>query len=266
VKEDELVAAGKKIGADKLLLMLQNKIPCDDPDLQPSPRHNWPYKKMSLFVLSHAGQLLRPEDSDALLECERWHRDFEKHGISDPTITSWWAVAAAHLKPQNAPRILHAALDYFQRSDEADESARLCIALWELGGESEAGFLEQWFYNDNQLLGAYPESRVDFIRAMGADPNGKPMIARLIANSKLDYLDWESLEQFVRVINGWSETPIMTDDQLDEARHHSEAGRGHPRGAAELRAVLNKWYQHWCASMPKSRDANVSSFILKNYF
>ena len=61
---------------------------------------------MSLFVLQHATALLRSADAPALLEQERWERDYQKHGITDPMISPWWAIAAAQFDDRAAPSIL----------------------------------------------------------------------------------------------------------------------------------------------------------------
>jgi hypothetical protein len=259
--EEELIEACKKVGADKVLLMLQNKIPSDDPDLQPRTNNNWPYQRMALFVLRHAEQLFRPDDSDTLLACERWQRDYQKHGIFDPTITPWWAVAAARLKPGSASQILHAAMDRFQGEYDSDERSTLCIAMWQLAGRSELGFIVDWFYNDLPERGSFPNCRGSFIDAMGKAPNGREIISRLIQDTRLDDIDWQSLERLVRVVNGWSETPIVPEEELQKAWHplgqghfywsQSEADQKYPKETSELRMHLSEWRERLRMSIPK---------------
>ncbi len=262
--EADLILACRRLGPGKLLLMLQNRIPSDDPDLQPRASNNWSYKRMSLFVLAHAEQLLRPDDSDALLACERWHRDYQKHGITDPTISPMWAVAAARLKPKNASAILHAAMDRFQGKHDSQARATLCAAMWHLVGRSEMEFIADWFYKEVPERGAVPHCRGAFIEAMGKDPGGSSMIARLIADSRLEDLDWQSLEWLVRVVNGWTETPVVSEEELRKAWHpfgrahyewsQAEAERKHPAETAQLRAVLSEWRKRLRASLPALPD------------
>lgn len=259
--EEELIEAGKKLGAKKLLLMLQNKIPSDDPDLQPRARNNWPYQRMSLFILRHADQLLRSRDSDSLLACERWQRNYQQHGIGDPTITPWWAIAAARLKPENASAILHAAMRRFQGQSDSDERSALCVAMWQLTGRSNMDFLVDWFYEDAPERGAFPHSRGAFIEAMGKDANGREILSRLLQDPRLAALDWQSLERLVRVINAWIETPLVTEEEIRNVRHpfgqghyhwsQLEAELAYPKETAELRKHLARWRERLRLSIPK---------------
>lgn len=111
VSEDELVKGCKEMGADELMLFLQHKPSVQDPDLQPRKRASWIDKPSVQFVLKHSPELLRSSDSEKLLECEKWERNYQQNGISDPNITSLWPIAAASLKPDQASKILHAALE-----------------------------------------------------------------------------------------------------------------------------------------------------------
>ena len=266
--EKELVGACKKVGPKKLLLMLQNKIPSDDPDLQPRTNNNWPYRRMSLFVLRYADQLLRQSDSDTLLACERWQRDYQKHGITDPTITAWWAVAAARLKPNRASRILHAAMARFQGEHDSGERSTLCVAMWQLTGKSNTAFILDWFYEDAPR-GSFPNSRGSFIEAMGKDSNGKEIISQLIQDKRLAHIDWQSLERLVRVVNEWVDPPIATDEEIQKVRHplgqrhyyrsRAEARQKYPKETKELQSHLSKWRKRLRMSIPKLLDGDIES-------
>lgn len=98
VTEQELVLACQRVGPDKLIQLLQNKNPSNDPDLNPRFNNNWHFTCMMDFVLTHAVQLLRREDSEKLLECEAYQRDYYKNGLGDPNLTPMWKIAAAQLK------------------------------------------------------------------------------------------------------------------------------------------------------------------------
>ena len=263
VTEGELVQGCKKLGPERLLLMLQRKIPSQDPDLQPRDNNNWPYKRMTLFVLRHARELLRSEDSEKLLACERWERDYQKHRITDPTITPWWAVAAAYLRTEDAGKILLRAYRRFQGEFDSEERSEIMIALWQLKGESQARFITDWFYNEKPERGAFPNCRSHFVKAMSqADkPSSKRIIARIIRDSRFDTIDWQSLETLVRLVNGWLDTPIVSEEELDEARHplgqghfHWEqvgAARDHPKETKELRRTLGQWRKQLLESVPR---------------
>ena len=267
--EEELIEACKTIGPDKLLLMLQNKIPSDDPDLQPRTSNNWPYKRMQLFVLRHANKLLRREDSDALLEYERWHMDYQKHGISDPMISAWWAVAAANLEPANARSILHAAMDLFQGKHDADERSTLIISMWQLGGKSELKFITNWFFKESPERGSFPNCRGSFIMAMGKEANGRNVVAHILKDKRLGDIDWQSLERLVRVVNAWTTTPIVTEDEFRKAWHplgqghyHWEKGKAkkdYPKETEELQRHLSDWRKRLRMSIPELLEGDKKS-------
>ncbi len=244
VKEEELIEACRKIGPDKLLLVLQNKIPSDDPDLQPRANNNGAYAKMSHFILRHAERLFRPGDSDSILACERWERDYQKHGISDPFISPWHAVAAAHLNSKNASAILHAAMDRFQGEYASAERSTLSVAMWQLAGRSETGFITDWFYKESLKHESYPNCRSAFIEAMREDPKGREIIAHIIQDARLDDIDWQSFERLVQVVNRWIKTPILTDEELRNVEQKK------PRDPRDLRAYLSEWCKHLRIAMP----------------
>jgi hypothetical protein len=251
VAEEELVEACKTVGPDKLLLMLQRKIPSDDPDLQPRSNNNWLYRRMQLFVLGHARQLLRPNDSKALLTCERWERDYQKHGIGDPTITPWWAVASAHLEPKNASPILHAAFERFQGEFDSEEQAIICVALWHLCGKPEINFIKDWFFWSSPERGSFPNSRGQFIEAMRNDSNGEEIIVEIVRDKRLDELDWQSLRRLLTMVNSWTATPIIGEDELREVSHplgeghyhweKEKALRDYPKETEVLETILADW-------------------------
>lgn len=261
VTEAELLEACQSLGPDKLLEMLQNKIPTDDPDLQPRKRNNSSYQQMQGFVLRHAQQLLRKEDSNALLACERWQRDYLRHGISDPLLTPWWAIAAAQLNPDQASEILHAAYDRFQGQYDAGNQAQLCIALWQLGGQKEWDFILNWFYEVKPGRGMTLHARVRLIQAMQDDSHGREMIAKIIQDQRLDNLDWQSLRQLVQTVNSWTASPVVTEEDLQAARHpvgsahyHWEkerARKDYPAETKALEANLQDWRNKLQAISPQ---------------
>ncbi|PQO41947.1 HEAT repeat domain-containing protein [Blastopirellula marina] len=261
VNEVELLEACQSLGADKLLQMLQHKIPTDDPDLQPRKRDNSYYKRMQMFVLRHAQQLLRKKDSAALLACERWQRDYLRHGISNPLLTPWWAIAAAQLNPGQAAEILHAAYDRFQGEYDAGNQAQLCIALWQLGGQKELDFIRDWFYEVEPERGMSIHSRIRLIQAMQDDPHGREMIAKIIQDQRLDDLDWQSLRQLIQTVNAWTASPVVTEEDLQAARHplgishyHWEkerARKDYPAETKALEANLQDWRNKLHAIAPQ---------------
>ncbi len=268
VTEEELTQACMTLGRDKLLLMLQRKIPSDDPDLQSRTSWSWPSKRMKIFVLSQAKQLLYRGDGYTLLECEQWERDFQKHGISDPTITPWWAIAAASLEPEKASQTLRAAMNRFHRKLDSRERATLCIAMWQLCGKAEMKFIVDWFFNEQPEHGSFPTSRGQFIEAMRGQTNGREIIAEIIKDNRLNDLDWQSLKYLVRAVNSWIKTPIVSEEEihhkvwhpLGEGHYHWEkdnAKMTYPKETEELEKHLRDWQTRLQKSVHELLNENI---------
>lgn len=261
VSEQALVEACIAVGSDKLLLMLQKKIPSDDPDLKQRRMNNGVYRGMQMFVLQHAKEVLRPSDSDALLACERWERDYAKHGFSDPTITPWWAIAAARLNRDKAAEIMIPAVARFQGQFDTINRAILHVAIWQLLGKSQEQRIVDWFYTDSPEMGSFPNCRGWFIEAMRKEADGRQIIAPILKDKRLDSLDWQSLERLVRAVNGWIETPIVTDEQISKVSHPWGKGHYHwqkkkaqkmyPNESIELEKHLADWCNRLRMSVPQ---------------
>lgn len=251
--EEELVVACSGIGPERLLAMLHGRIPSDDPDLQERSNNNFRYKQMTYFILLHAAELLRPEDSEVLLACERRHLDYVRQHITDPTISGWWSVAAARLRPQDASRILYAAINRFRAVDicYADETALVVTAIWQLIGTTEEDYVIGWFYRTAANPRTQDAVRILLAELTGPAPDHLALVARLVQDSRLDHLNWGPLERLVRLVNGWTPSPIVSEDDLRKAWHplgehgvardQASARREHPREYAELQGHLDSW-------------------------
>jgi hypothetical protein len=263
--EEELVEACKQLGPDNLVKMLQRRIPSDDPDVQPRASNNGPHARMVRFVLHHAPSLLRPEDAEALVACERWERDYQKHDIVDPTILPDWAIAAAQLQPEKARPILKDAWDRFQGkySFDADHRAALALAWWQRAAGEDPSFVVKWFYEETPQRGQFPHCRAWLLQQIGKrqEPQDRKLIAALIWDKGFDTLDWQSLTEVVRVVNGWGGRPVVAADELRDAWHPSGMGHFHwqqdqarkdyPRETEQLLDQLRRWREALRARVPR---------------
>ena len=242
VTDSELVDMCKALGPDKLMLMLQGKIPSDDPDLQSAPGVEGT-NGMARFVLSHAETLLRPADGDAVLTLQR--RD-----------TELWAVAAAHLKPEKASQILHDALPQFNLGIQATERACLCVALWQIVGEPETKFIVDWLYTEPAPTNA-SNPREDFVEAMRNDPKGKDIVGQIIMDPRFDTIDLGTLRVLVHTVNQWffaSERELYDLDRLNPMG--AEAEQKYPEQAAKLRQQMSDWRERLRKAVPKFQENN----------
>ncbi len=272
--ESELVDAAREIGADRMLLLLQRKIPSDDPDLQPSPGNNWRYRQMCTFVLKHAPQLLREDQVPALLLCDQWERESPQHGVTDPLLSPWWLIAASELEPvQSKPR-LDAAFDRFGTDTD------LAVALWRFFGTNETSRLVNWFYCHTSRDGSADHARTEFLCAVSKARARSPeevnlasakgpvdmsdfcsvpetrtadqehLLTAIVRDSRLSDLTYDSLEMLVQIAHAWSHAPgldckaILRKNLDGDARYSGSTQPTDPRAvtaAAEARQLMNEW-------------------------
>ena len=257
VSGQELVGAAKKLGAERLVGMLQRRIASSDPDLQPRPDNNYFYERMTRWVLQRAGSLLRKSDAEALLECETRER---QAGFSDPNITAWWVIAASELRPERAATLLPEALNRFQADWQADDRAQLAAAIWRLPVSQKIRFLQNWFYRESPQRGRSLQSRAMFLRLAGGGPVSqlRRFLATILADERLESLDWQTLEELARTVNAVAGKPVVPQPELEKARHplglahfhwdRETAAAAYPKETAELLRVLGDWRNRMRAS------------------
>jgi RNA polymerase sigma factor (sigma-70 family) len=241
----ELLAAGKRLGPDRLMDLIQGKAISDDPDMAPGPdRQHRPTHGRDVvirWVLQHAGALLRPADAPALLEAEKML----------PERTPWCVLAAAELQPAHAGAWLHAAFARFAGkpvyTHRAWQRAELAAGLWRIVGASETGYLADWFFGEQVAKNPHSTQTgrfLDQIKGVRA-PADRTLVARLITDPRLDKLDYQSLESLIRLVNGWSKQPVVSDD---ERRAVWERGGWGPETPRDF-AVMAKWRANLRASV-----------------
>jgi len=215
---EEMLEAGRLIGPENLMRMLQGENPSGDPALQPRDRaysvgmHTSPIA-MNRFVLSRAAELLRPEDSAVLLKI------FKKNP-AEP----WPAVGAAQLQPQNASRILHDAWKA-KRSDKErwNEYAEHLVQrilfreLWRQVGISERAFLVDMFYRCPEAKHPFSTSheprRSTFLHGLSDDADAKELIAGIVVDPRFLKIDPESLSSILLMVWRWNGTRVTSDDE-----------------------------------------------------
>lgn len=197
ITERELVEQCAALGNEKLLLLLEGKIPSDDPDLQ-WRRDDYPYARSRLFVLRHATTLLKPTDSPRLKACEPLQA------------TPWWAIARAELNPHDASAILREALPRYQERHLEFVRADIPATLWRLGGDAENGFIREWFFQSIPDLHSHPNCRVGFLRRIFStdQDRGKVFLSEIIADPRFDELDVYTTEEIAQRITSWISRPI----------------------------------------------------------
>ena len=114
--------------------------------------------------------------------------------------------------------------------------AELAAGLWRIVGESEIDYLADWFYTEkvNANPGATPTG--DFLEAIKGvrAPADRKLLARLVADPRLDKLDYQSLRSMVEVVNGWAKAPVVPAEQL---RPIWERGSWGPETPGDLKVL-----------------------------
>jgi len=233
VTEQDLVFAGRRLGAERLLTLLRGEPLTDDPDL---PHFS---ERIQDFVLRNAAELLRPADGAWLLE-----RGRETHQAD-------WFLAAAEVQPESAAEVLREA---FKTCNFLwDERTRAATALWRLAGQGNEDYLIDWFFRDNEpKMGREPYRAgfIDFLteRFSVAD---RSLLARIARDIRFEQLDWGTLESLIRGLNRNLLHAIAPSNELDSIRHPlgkshvhgmmERARQEYPRETAELLATLASW-------------------------
>jgi hypothetical protein len=252
VSERELVELAQRLGPDNLLEILRRQIRSDDPDLQPNVKNHHPYARMCVFILQHAGTLLRPSDAQALLDQEVRENDFQIHKITEPLRTPWWAIAAAELNPSRAAATLVAGHKRFSGDFDSDERLELTLAAWRLIGESLITTVADWFYREvdaphHVTWGV--SSTLEGLLGMPSREN-KRLARVLIDDPRFDRMNSKSLESFVRIMNRWSGKEIVPASELDRSpsptidfffRDLARVEKDYPGETPRLLETLARW-------------------------
>jgi hypothetical protein len=215
--EGELVALARQLGPDSVMDILRRRIRSDDPDLQARDQ-SWPYSRLRLFILQHAGTLLRASDVQALLDQEAWERDFQAHGITSPLITPWWAIAAAELSPTNAPTLLTLAYARFQGEFDASQRLEVAHAWWRVIGPVRVATAVDWFYREVAMpQRGSPAISYMLDRMLRTGGRDNALLARaIIRDQRLEGLNLHSLDVLARAVNRWAGREIVSERELDD--------------------------------------------------
>ena len=256
VSEAELIEMCQQLGPEKLLAMLRNEIPSDDPDIQPGGSGtSWWYRRMSLFVLQRAEQLFDPSHAQALLACEQLYRSETGEWVGPGLKTPYWAIAAARLQPDDAADILLPAMGRFQGRFDDEERMQLAVTIWELAGESQLDFLTEWFYNEAPEDG----TRAKFLQNIMSrgDPLARRTIAGIVSDPGIDSVDVDALVTILRRVNGWTDAPVVSAMEmrtLKQRMNELSMGRAYSEyteETAEVYRTLDDWRARLRVSLPQ---------------
>jgi hypothetical protein len=208
------------------------------PDLRArqDPVYTESLQALQTFVLKHSPKLLLDSDRDFLLQ-DKFARSV------------WYPIGAAQLGRKSAVQILHTAYLRFDGKWDDYSRATLAMALWNLEGPREAGFILNWFYTASMGAGLYATPRHQFLQDAGQQENTKPLVAALIRDPRFDTLEWNSLDDLVRMIDRWTGQHSVGSYPEVHARSDDPAVRD--KALAEYRRRLRSSIPDWL-----SRDSS----------
>ena len=180
---EAVLAAGKRIGPDRMRALLRGETIPGDADLGNDERCLRVRRATVLYILRHAVAWLTPEDAEELKG-----RYDKAPGDVD------WILAAAALRPAAAEAWLKKAIadhDTKRESDSIRESwlrARLAAGLARILGESEGDYLADWYFAEHVPMDrlTYTPSRQIFTLELDEQPfpAAAKVLARLIRDPR----------------------------------------------------------------------------------
>jgi hypothetical protein len=234
---DDLIRNAAELGHEAILQFLDGRIQSADPDLRAreDPVYRESFHALQTFVLKHSPQLLAETDRDFLLQ-EKFSRSV------------WYPVGAAQLDRKNASRILHTAYEGFNKQMDDYNRAVLVMALWNLEGDRETGFILDWFYTASTGHGLYATPRHMFLRDAEEQENTRTLISAVIRDPRFERLEWNSLDDLVWMIRGWIGRDFVGSDL--ENREKSDDPRIRDAALAECRRRIRESIPQWLHSAP----------------
>jgi hypothetical protein len=217
IPRDELVVLTKELGPDRLLGLLRREADTDDPDwAHPQKRGTWRLMVAFQFVLGNADKLLRPKDAQSLLDLEWQERQSVKKGNVSPILTAYWAIGAAQLAPDAAPRVLIEAFDRYEARYQKQDRALLALALWRTEGLKQHTFLMDWFFKEVPNPNEFGFGRVAFLASIPdvRTADNRKLIAAIVRDKRFESVDRQTLDRMVRIVNGWTGKPVFDPEML----------------------------------------------------
>lgn len=236
----QLIALCHEVGAERLMQALRAETISDDPDLGQRKRNWSPRRSIAVFLLTHAKQVLRAQDSDELLVLGALNSSalsgIKTVGLRGPL----WRSAATSLRSpessasESTARAFHSALAHFDGEADYAERAALNLGLWEHCGDSQLAFLL------DRLLEPSANSHVDlavFSSLLANTPRGRELLAHILRDARLDEVGQRALLSLGKAVEDVSGAALLEDlDRQGLRRYRGPPGYSPP--AEEERARL----------------------------
>ena len=227
----ELVASLREIGSDTLLKFLQRQLATDDPDLRPArpdgeQRRASALDRMNGFILSHARELLRATDADAVEAATTADSIMWRTAVSELRSLVAPAQAVASIKSDIAATAL-------RRHSSQREQTALAASLWRIAGAEEKEYLTNWFYG--LMPRAVQDGPEGFLRAVDHEsrPDTQALLAAIVADARFAYIDWSTLRQLLHTVSTTLTAPLVELQAIYDNMPNSNR--------RDQSATLSKW-------------------------
>jgi len=185
---EDIVRAAREIGSVGLMDFFHVDFKSDDPDFRVGSSSRLYFNHVCRLILGHAARIFSPEDADALVALEKFHRGrtYSQGVFEGPA----WAIAAADAAPKRAREILLAALDRFkdgpqygranwEQEERRDMRRELAQALWDHEGIAGVDVIRQWYRTDVSKRVAER-----FFKWLHADTSRRPLLDAVISGDR----------------------------------------------------------------------------------
>jgi hypothetical protein len=255
VSVDEVVATARQLGSPALLRFLQHRQVSTDPDFYLSDAAAGdsvepPYfPRISDFILLHAGDLLRPQDAQALLVQEQVEASLAQKAHKDGAMPSW-DIARAELQPTQAIDILRTAMAARSQHYEQNAIGELAGAMWQIRGPGALGFLTDWFYRSIPSRNTHlDQTEIFLIQVENAGrPDTRQLMTALVGDSRFDQTNQSELRELLKVASVGRATPLVERGELYQ---YLQAGPREQAMLANWRTLLRREYASQAGSIDR---------------
>lgn len=167
----------------------------------------------------------------------------ESRPVEGRWFSAQWAIAAADLQPAQAKTILYNAWKRFGGDIQQEDRALLALSLLERGGNADVDFVRTWVYREAQQTRTYPAAHDQLFSLLkgGTGKNVQDLTALLIADSRLNTLNFGSLKGLVELVNTWLPEPLVTWQEIHAVHRKPEEAQEMARWRSKLRASVSQW-------------------------
>ncbi|NJM54995.1 MAG: hypothetical protein HC841_02895 [Verrucomicrobiae bacterium] len=209
----EIAVAAREIGAPTLMRLFKGRLESDDPDFSLRSQGTFQYANVCRLVLSHAAEVFSPEESNAILALEDFHRTWGNRELA--FVHPCWAIAASDLAPARAREILLAAFERFNGRTEQESRREIAQAFWKHTQMDGVDVVKNWFYSEVPDKRSYGTARHGFAQWL-ADPTHKRLLQAIILDPRLEELDSFTILYLLSSTNKSLGRAVVSNEEVHE--------------------------------------------------